>query len=69
MEAAVSTEREKRFRKTRNISLTPADERFIRAQAERYHGGNVSRYVQFLIRRDQQAEAERAQRSTEATAA
>ena len=61
-------EQAKRFRKTRNVSLTPADERFMVAQAKRDHGGNVSRYVQHLVRRDQLAEAERTRQHGEAAA-
>ena len=53
----------KRFRKTQNISLPPDEQRFVRAQAERYHGGNVSRYFRFLVKRDQLEQYEREQRS------
>ena len=60
MEANVErTRKEKRFRRTRNVSLTPADERWMVAQAERFHGGNVSRYIQHLVRRDQLEQAQR----------
>lgn len=60
--------RDKRFRKTQNISFTPDDLRFAWAQAEQFHGGNVSRYIRTLIRRDQLEQSQRAQQRTEAAA-
>ena len=44
---------EQRGRVTQNISLQPEEQRHAKAQADRFHGGNISRYFQTLIARDE----------------
>ena len=58
----------KRFRKTQTLSLPPEEQRFMRAQAERYHGGNISRYIRFLLARDRLEQAQRERTQIEAVA-